>query len=144
MVARIKGNKEAWLETGANRVHVESEGPVVKEMAFVAYSVRDVPKAIEFYRDVIGLKPGDMVSEYWAEFDLGNTTFGIGNGESIGIIPGKSFSATFEVDDLVSTRDGECAAGHEIVLHVDDEQHFIRAFHPILRFTSPLHVALSA
>jgi predicted enzyme related to lactoylglutathione lyase len=105
VAARIKGNKEVWIETGAKRVYVESEGPVVKEMAFVAYSVRDVPKAIEFYRDVIGLKPGDMVSEYWAEFDLGNTTFGIGNGESIGIIPGKSFSATFEVDDLVSTRE---------------------------------------
>jgi predicted enzyme related to lactoylglutathione lyase len=82
----------------------KGEVPVVKEMAFVAYSVRDVPKAIEFYRDVIGLKPSDMFSEYWAEFDLGNVTFGIGNGESLGIMPGSSFSATFEVDDLVSTR----------------------------------------
>lgn len=78
---------------------------MVKEMAFVAYSVRDVPKAIEFYRDVIGLKPSDMFSEYWAEFDVGNVTFGIGNGESMGIIPGSSFSATFEVDDLVSMRE---------------------------------------
>jgi predicted enzyme related to lactoylglutathione lyase len=78
---------------------------VVKEMAFVAYSVRDVPRAIAFYRDVIGLKPSEMFSDGWAEFDLGNTTFGVGNGESIGIIPGSSFSATFEVDDLVSMRE---------------------------------------
>jgi predicted enzyme related to lactoylglutathione lyase len=78
---------------------------VIKELAFVAYSVRDVPRAIEFYRDVIGLKPSEMFSEYWAEFDLGNTTFGVGNGESMGIIPGSSFSATFEVDDLVSMRE---------------------------------------
>ena len=86
-------------------MQVESEDFVVKEMAFVAYSVRDVPRAIVFYRDVIGLKPSEMFSDRWAEFDVGNTTFGIGNGESIGIIPGTQFSATFEVDDLVSMRE---------------------------------------
>jgi predicted enzyme related to lactoylglutathione lyase len=85
--------------------HVESEESVIKEMSFVAYSVRDVPRAIEFYRDVIGLAPSEMFGEHWAEFDVGNTTFGIGNGESMGIIPGSSFSATFEVDDLVSMRE---------------------------------------
>ena len=79
---------------------------VIKDMAFVAYSVRDVPRAIEFYRDVIGLKPSDVFGEHWAEFDVGTTTFGIGNGEPLGIVPGSSFSATFEVDDVVATRDG--------------------------------------
>lgn len=73
-------------------------------MAFVAYSVRDVPRAKAFYRDLIGLKPGDMFSDQWAEFDLGNATFGVGNGERIGIMPGSQFSATFEVDDLTSMR----------------------------------------
>jgi predicted enzyme related to lactoylglutathione lyase len=74
-------------------------------MAFVAYSVRDVPRAITFYRDVIGLKPSEMFSEHWAEFDLGTTTFGIGNGEGIGIMPGSQFSANFEVDDLDAMRE---------------------------------------
>jgi predicted enzyme related to lactoylglutathione lyase len=82
----------------------ESEDLVIKEMAFVAYSVRDVPKAIAFYRDVIGLKPSEMFSEHWAEFEVGNTTFGVGNGEGIGIMPGSQFNATFEVDDLNSMR----------------------------------------
>lgn len=68
----------------------------------MAYSVKDVPRAIEFYRDVIGLTPGGMFSEHWAEFDVGQGTFGIGNGESIGIEPGSAFSAAFEVDDLSS------------------------------------------
>jgi predicted enzyme related to lactoylglutathione lyase len=77
---------------------------MVKEMAFIAYSVRDVPKAIAFYRDTIGLKPGDLVSEHWAEFDVGNVTFGVGNGEPLGIVPGTSFSATFEVDDVARER----------------------------------------
>jgi predicted enzyme related to lactoylglutathione lyase len=77
---------------------------VVKDVAFVAYSVRDVPKAIAFYRDVIGLTPSDTFSDHWAEFNVGATTFGVGNGEPLGIAPGSSFAATFEVDDLAADR----------------------------------------
>lgn len=84
---------------------------MVVDMAFVAYSVRDVPKAIAFYRDVIGLKPGASFGEHWAEFDVGNTAFGIGNGEPLGIIPGTSFAATFEVDDVAAERERLLAAG---------------------------------
>lgn len=77
---------------------------MVKDLAFVAYSVRDVPTAEAFYRDVIGLQPGDRFGDHWIEFNLGNTTFGIGNGESLGFKPGESTGATFEVDDLVAMR----------------------------------------
>jgi predicted enzyme related to lactoylglutathione lyase len=78
---------------------------MVKEVAFVAYSVKDVPRAVAFYRDVIGLKPGEAsFGDQWAEFDVGPTTFGVGNGESIGIVPGSQFSAAFEVDDIASMR----------------------------------------
>jgi predicted enzyme related to lactoylglutathione lyase len=76
----------------------------VKHFAFIAYSVRDVPKAIAFYRDVIGLKPGDTFTEHWAEFDVDGIAFGIGNGEPLGIMPGTSFSAVFEVDDVAGER----------------------------------------
>jgi predicted enzyme related to lactoylglutathione lyase len=75
-----------------------------KKMAFVAYSVRDLPAAKAFYRDTIGLTPGDMFGEHWAEFDVGGVAFGIGNGEPLGITPGTSFSATFEVDDVKAER----------------------------------------
>lgn len=77
---------------------------MIKEMAFVAYSVRDVPAAAAFYRDTMGLTPGDSFGDHWAEFDVGNVTFGIGNGEALGIVPGTSFSATFEVPDLAKER----------------------------------------
>ena len=73
---------------------------MVKNMAFVAYWVRDLPAAKTFYRDTIGLTPSDMFGDHWAEFDVGGTTFGIGNDEPFGIPPGTSFSATFEVDDI--------------------------------------------
>lgn len=78
---------------------------MVKDLAFCAYSVRDVPAAIAFYRDVVGLKPGDMFSDHWAEFDLGNTTFGVGNGEGLGFVPGKSNGVMFEVDDIAAARE---------------------------------------
>ena len=77
---------------------------MVKEVAFIAYSVRDVPAARAFYRDTMGLTPGTSVSDHWVEFEVGSSTFGIGNGEPLGIAPGSSFSATFEVDDVVAER----------------------------------------
>jgi predicted enzyme related to lactoylglutathione lyase len=84
---------------------------MVKDVAFIAYSVRDVPKAREFYRDVLGLTEGGLASDHWVEFDVGKTTFGIGNGEPLGITPGSSFAATFEVDDVAAERDRLLARG---------------------------------
>jgi predicted enzyme related to lactoylglutathione lyase len=86
---------------------------MVRELAFVAYSVRDVPRAIAFYRDVLGLEPGELFSEHWAEFNLGNGTFGIGNGEGLGMAPGSSSGVAFEVDDLAATRDRLIRHGSE-------------------------------
>lgn len=77
---------------------------MVKDLAFVAYSVKDVPRAREFYRDVVGLKPAHSVGDHWVEFDVGSATFGIGDGTPLGIAPGSSFSATFEVDDVNAAR----------------------------------------
>lgn len=87
---------------------------MVKDLAFVAYSVRDVPRAIEFYRDVLGLRPGDLFGEHWAEFDLGSTTFGIGNGEGLGMLPGTSSGAAFEVDDINAARERLKAHGIDV------------------------------
>ena len=87
---------------------------MIKEMAFVVYSVKDVPRAVTFYRDVVGLTPGDLVSDHWAEFDVNGTTFGVGNGESIGIPPGSQFSAAFEVDDVAAARDRFVSSGVQV------------------------------
>jgi predicted enzyme related to lactoylglutathione lyase len=87
---------------------------MVKDVAFVAYSVRDVPKAIAFYRDVVGLQPGEMFSDHWAEFNAGSTAFGIGNGESLGFEPGKSNGVSFEVDDIAAMRERLVRHGVEV------------------------------
>ncbi|MGP6156166.1 MAG: hypothetical protein ACLPYS_01285 [Vulcanimicrobiaceae bacterium] len=82
---------------------------MVKELAFLAYSENDVPRSFALYRDVIGLpadpKAFEQFAGHWVEFDLGHATFGIGNGRALGIEPGSSFSATFEVDDVRAERE---------------------------------------
>lgn len=82
---------------------VEKPHPMIKGMAFVAYSVRDVPRARRFYQDVVGLQLGESFGDEFVEFDVGNTTFAI-DGEPPGIAPGSSSGATFEVDDVVAAR----------------------------------------
>lgn len=77
---------------------------MIKGVAFVAYSVSDINRAVEFYRDVVGLEQVGLSGESWAEFDAGNTTFGVGKGESLGITPGTCFAVAFEVDDINAAR----------------------------------------
>ena len=87
---------------------------MVKDVAFIAYSVSDVPRAVAFYRDTIGLTPGDAWGDQWIEFNVGATTFGVGNGETLGIEPGKSFSVAFEVDDVSAMQSRLKAADVEV------------------------------
>jgi predicted enzyme related to lactoylglutathione lyase len=93
---------------------------MVKDLAFVAYSVSDLPRAVAFYRDVVGLRPGQAFGEHWAEFDIGSTAFGVGNGTPLGFIPGKSTGAMFEVDDIEAARERLIAGGAGNVSDVND------------------------
>ncbi|MDQ6780445.1 MAG: VOC family protein [Candidatus Eremiobacteraeota bacterium] len=88
---------------------------MIKDVAFISYSVSDVPRARAFYRDVIGLTPSKSgFGDQWVEIDVGETTFGIGNGETIGIKPGSVFAAAFEVDDVAAMRERLLAQGVEV------------------------------
>ncbi len=87
---------------------------MIKDMAFVVYSVSDVPRSTTFYRDTIGLTPGDSFGEHWVEFNVGTTAFGIGNGTMLGVLPGSQFSAAFEVDDVAAMRERLKKLGVEV------------------------------
>jgi predicted enzyme related to lactoylglutathione lyase len=78
---------------------------MVKEIAFCAYSVKDVPAAKKFYQDVLGLQPGDAFGDHWVEFNVGSTAFGIGDGTPLGFIPGQSTGLMFEVDNIEEMRE---------------------------------------
>jgi len=87
---------------------------MVKDMAFFAYSVRDVPRAKSFYGETLGLVPGDSFGDHWVEFNVGKTTFGVGDGTPLGFEPGASTGAAFEVDDLQAMRERLKGSGVEV------------------------------
>jgi len=78
---------------------------MIKELAFIAYYVHDMPRARRFYGDILGLSPGEWFNEEWIEFDLGSATFALdAAGAALGIAPGTSSGAAFEVDDIQHMR----------------------------------------
>ena len=77
----------------------------IKGVAFTMYPVTDVPRAVAFYTDVLGLKKGDIEAPFWVEFDLGGSTFGVGNFEQVGT-PGSAQSLAIEVSDMATFRAG--------------------------------------
>lgn len=93
---------------------------MVKDLAFVAYSVTDIPRATAFYRDVVGLSPGQVFGDHWAEFDIGTTSFGVGNGTPLGFMPGQSTGAMFEVDDIGAARERLIAGGAGNVSEINE------------------------
>jgi predicted enzyme related to lactoylglutathione lyase len=72
-------------------------------IAFTMYPVTDIPRAVAFYRDVLGLRQDGVSNEYWVEFEIGGGTFGVGNFEQVGT-PGSAQSLAIEVDDLDALR----------------------------------------
>jgi predicted enzyme related to lactoylglutathione lyase len=87
---------------------------MIKDIAFFAYSVRDVPRARAFYIETLGLQPGESFGDHWVEFDVGHATFGIGDGTALGFEPGASTGAAFEVDDIQTLRERLKTAGVEV------------------------------
>ncbi len=75
----------------------------VTGIAFSMYPVTDMPRAIAFYRDVLGLKQEGLESAFWVEFDVDGTTFGVGNFEQVGT-PGTAQSLALEVADVKAFR----------------------------------------
>ncbi len=84
----------------------------VTGIAFTMYPVTDMPRAIAFYQDVLGLKKTDFESTFWVEFEVGPGTFGIGNFEQVGK-PGTAQSLALEIGDLPALRADLQARGIE-------------------------------
>jgi len=84
----------------------------VKTIAFTMYPVTDMERATAFYRDALGLAPGELQSDFWREFEAGGSTFGIGNFEQVGT-PGTAQSLALEVADLSALRSSLKERGFE-------------------------------
>jgi len=69
--------------------------------------VADMDRAVAFYRDTLGLQPGNS-SPYWSDFQLGAVTIGLhppmrGSSPPYAV-PLKGWILGFETDDLVELR----------------------------------------
>src|SRR5277367_6706742 len=61
-------------------LHLPQSMLKVNEAAFFAYPVTDMARARKFYEGVLGLKVSqEPTTVAWMEFDLGNTTLGLGS-----------------------------------------------------------------
>jgi predicted enzyme related to lactoylglutathione lyase len=83
----------------------------IRNIAFTMYPVTDMPRAVAFYRDALGLKETDFANDFWTEFDVDGATFGIGNFEQVGK-PGTAQSLALEIDDVPAYR--TALAGHGV------------------------------
>jgi predicted enzyme related to lactoylglutathione lyase len=72
-------------------------------IAFTMYPVSDVPRAVAFYRDALGLTPTAVAMDYWVEFAVGDGTFGVGNFEQVGTA-GSAQSLSLEYSDISALR----------------------------------------
>jgi predicted enzyme related to lactoylglutathione lyase len=84
----------------------------VSHVAFTMYPVTDMPRALAFYRDALGLKQEGPEAPYWVEFEVSGSTFGIGNFEQVGTA-GTAQSLALEIADLPAFRAALAAVGVE-------------------------------
>jgi catechol 2,3-dioxygenase-like lactoylglutathione lyase family enzyme len=57
----------------------------VRGVDFVTFSVLDITRSVEFYRDVLGLHCDvEGVAEQWAEFDCGDVTLSLNGSRTTG------------------------------------------------------------
>jgi predicted enzyme related to lactoylglutathione lyase len=77
--------------------------PLITGVDFAAISTRDLPKAVEFYGNTLGLLRSVYLEERnYAEFETGNLTLSVIDAQSMGM--------------------EHSVRGHEIALHVEDVQ----------------------
>ncbi len=74
---------------------------LITKVDFVALSTHDLPKAVQFYGETLGLERSVYLEERnYAEFEIGNLTLSVVDAEKMGM--------------------EHSVRGHEIALHVDD------------------------
>jgi predicted enzyme related to lactoylglutathione lyase len=76
---------------------------MIKEIAFIAIAVSNKERARKFYQETLELKPARTQAEgAWVEYDLGDTTIGVGCHPAWQ--PSRDgTTVAFEVDDLDAT-----------------------------------------
>lgn len=75
----------------------------IKSVAFTAYPVTDLARAVAFYSEAIGMKKAGIDTDFWVEFDIDGSTFGVGNFPQLGTA-GTAQSFAIEVSSMADMR----------------------------------------
>jgi catechol 2,3-dioxygenase-like lactoylglutathione lyase family enzyme len=73
---------------------------MIRSLAFIAYSVKDITASRRFYEEVLGLKLARSFHDEWLEYDLGDGTFAITSTHIEHTPPVRGALVGFEVSDL--------------------------------------------
>ncbi len=104
----------------------------LSKLAQIALSTRDLPKAIEFYRDTLGLKLMFEVSGM-AFFDMDGTRLMIGAAQYKGALQNNTY-LYFDAGDWAKTEAALTARGvkfdgeAEVIQRAEDKEHALRFF----------------
>ena len=78
---------------------------LISGVDFVAISTHDLPKAVEFYGDTLGLPRSVYLEERnYAEFETGNLTLSIIDAEAMGLAHHAQKGIALHVQDIESAR----------------------------------------
>jgi predicted enzyme related to lactoylglutathione lyase len=80
----------------------------ITELAFTGYPVTDLKRARNFYENILGLKATKVFGDEkqaWIEYDIGQSTLGIGNGAPDWKPSAGGGSAGLEVQDFAAAMD---------------------------------------
>jgi predicted enzyme related to lactoylglutathione lyase len=98
----------------------------IKGIDVTTYLVKEPKRAIEFWRDVMGL-PATYVSDQGAEFELADgTTFGLWRMDDGSWHPGHG--VMFHVDDVRAAADHFRSRGAQILEHIEVNSECTMAF----------------
>jgi predicted enzyme related to lactoylglutathione lyase len=77
---------------------------IIKNIAFVAIPVTDIPRARKFYEEVLGLRVSDeMMGGKWVEYGVGDDTLAIANVGEQWTPSNQGTGAALEVEDFDDT-----------------------------------------
>lgn len=95
----------------------------VTDIAFIYHPVSDVARARAFYEGLLGLRTGDLVSEFspgvwWIEYDIAGSTLAVSN--AFPAAAGGGVSVALNVSDLDATLASVKAAGIALTIEPMD------------------------
>ena len=95
----------------------------VKKFSSAYYVVRDMDRAVEFYRDVLGLGVKFRDGVRWTQFDVGGVAVALADAGQGELPPGAGATVVLEVDDLPETRERLSRSGAPVGEVVDMGSH---------------------